>query len=260
MLPLEKLFLWFQVSLQVTSWHSYLLIIYFIKKYFLRSTNKGSLLYFKFRFLNGLQMSFFLGFGLDFLQIRKMITKQIKLDLPEGKFLVEADHFDESDLIVLQDIYRTWRELSIKLNKLKSRSVNLPEGLSEVAFCYFMDCVRLNNPKIARGVNTSFDAYCVKTKKRIQIKSCSVLPDLTSFGPNSQWDEIYFQDFYKEGNWDGSVDVYLIPNKYIYNQKVNSRQTLKEMQLEGKRPRFSIKTSIIDKYKLVPRYTYKLDI
>lgn len=189
-----------------------------------------------------------------------MITKQVKLILPEGNFFVEADHFEETDLITLQDIYRGWRDLSIKLNGLKSRSVNLPEGLSEVAFCYFMDCVRLNNPKIGKGVNTSFDAYSQTTNKRIQIKSCSVLPDLTSFGPSSQWDEIYFQDFYKDGNWDGSVDVYLIPNELIYNQKVNSRQTLREMQLEGKRPRFSIKTSIIDEYNISPVLTYKLDI
>lgn len=187
-----------------------------------------------------------------------MISKLTEITLPEGKFIVMADHFEESDLNTLKDIYTTWRDLSLKLNTLKSRSVNLPEGLSEVAFCYFMNCVRLNNPKIGHGVNTSFDAYSLKDKTRIQIKSCSVLPDLTSFGPNSQWDEIYFQDFYREGNWDGSVDVYLIPNDLIYNQKVNANQTLKEMQLQGKRPRFSIKSSIIDVHNLEPVLTYNL--
>ncbi len=187
-----------------------------------------------------------------------MITKMTEIELPEGKFNVLADHFEKSDLNTLKDIYKTWRDLSLKLNTLKSRSVNLPEGLSEVAFCYFMNCVRLNNPKIGKGVNTSFDAYSHLTKSRIQIKSCSVLPDLTSFGPNSQWDEIYFQDFFREGKWDGSVDVYLIPNNLIYNQKVNVNQTLKEMQLQGKRPRFSIKSSIIDVHNIKPILTYKL--
>lgn len=189
-----------------------------------------------------------------------MITKQILLKLPEGSFLVQADHFVEADLIILQEIYKEWRNLSIKLNGLKSRSVNLPEGLSEGAFCYFMNCVRLNNPKIGKGVNTSFDAYSLETHSRIQIKSCSVLPDLTSFGPNSQWDEIFFQDFYRDGKWDGSVDVYLIPNYLIYDQKVNVNQTLREMQLLGKRPRFSIKAGIIDVHKLKPVLTYKLDV
>lgn len=187
-----------------------------------------------------------------------MITKLTKLILPEGTFNVNADHFDESDLTTLIEIYDNWRDLSIKLNSLNARSVNLPEGLSEVAFCYFMNCVRLNNPKIGRGVNTSFDAYSLHTNKRIQVKSCSVIPDLTSFGPGSQWDEIYFQDFRRDGKWDHCIDIYLIPNDFIYSQKVNTRQSLKEMQIDGKRPRFSIYNEIIIKQNLKPLGTFKL--
>lgn len=187
-----------------------------------------------------------------------MKTKEITLKLPEGNFNTQADFFDRSDVKTLIQIYDNWRQLSTQLNSLNARSVNLPEGLSEVAFCYFMDCVRLNNPKIGKGVNTSFDAYSLKTHKRIQIKSCSVLPDLTSFGPKSQWDEIYFQDFYKNGKWDYSFDIYLIPNNLIYNQKVNKNQTLKEMQKQGKRPRFSIYKDIILENDLKPVKTAKL--
>lgn len=187
-----------------------------------------------------------------------MITKPTTLILPEGTYTVNADHFEKSDLQTLIEIYDNWRDLSTKLNALNARSVNLPEGLSEVSFCYFMDCVRLNNPKIGKGVNTSFDAYSLNSKKRIQVKSCSVIPDLTSFGPKSQWDELYFQDFYRNGAWDHTVDIYLIPNNLIYNQKVNKGQTLKEMQQEGKRPRFSIFSEIIMKHKLNPVGTFKL--
>ena len=60
------------------------------------------------------------------------------------------------------------------------------------------------------GANSSWDCYDVKRQKRIQVKACSVLPDLTSFGPNSQWDEIYFVDFYRQGKWDGTFDIYQI--------------------------------------------------
>ena len=189
-----------------------------------------------------------------------MITKSTIVILPEGVFHVDADHFDKADLTKLCEIYENWRTLSSSLNSLNSRSVNLPEGLSEVAFCVFMDCVRLNNPKIGGGVNSSFDAYSLITKKRIQIKSCSVLPDLTSFGPKSQWDEIYFQDFYRKGLWDYTFDIYLIPNNLIYNQKVNKSQTLKQMQLEGKRPRFSIYKSIIIENGIKPIKTCNLNL
>ncbi len=187
-----------------------------------------------------------------------MKTKEITLKLPEGSFPTQADFFYKSDLKILVEIYNNWRKLSTQLNSLNARAVNLPEGLSEVAFCYFMDCVRLNNPKIGRGVNTSFDAYSPKTNKRIQIKSCSILPDLTSFGPKSQWDELYFQDFYKDGKWDYSFDIYLIPNDLIYKQKVNQNQAFKDMQQQGKRPRFSIYKEIILKNCLKPIKTAKL--
>src|SRR5690606_37452399 len=123
------------------------------------------------------------------------------------------------------------------------------EGL----FCLDMDAVRINTN--IPGANTSFDCYRISDNKRIQVKACSVLPDLTSFGPKSVWDELYFLDFYREGKWDGTYDIYLIDNELIYNHKVNENQTLREQQEQGRRPRFSIYKSIILKNKLKPLKT-----
>jgi len=109
-------------------------------------------------------------------------------------------------------------------------------------------------------VNTSFDAYHLGTNKRIQVKACSVLPDLTSFGPRTQWDEIYFVDFYRDGSWDGKFDIYLIENEDIYNFPVNATQTYRDQQAEGRRPRFSIYTGIIQAKGLNPVVTGDLSI
>lgn len=75
---------------------------------------------------------------------------------------------------------------------------------------------------------------------------------MTSFGPKSIWDELYFLDFYCEGKWDGTFYIYLIPNEAIYEQNVNKGQILKEQQAENRRPRFSIQTEIIKKLHLEP--------
>ena len=141
---------------------------------------------------------------------------------------------------------------------MKARGVNLPEGLSESSFCLEMECFRIT--KSISGVNTSFDAYDPKLSSRVQVKACSVLPDLTSFGPKSVWDSLYFVDFYKQGNWDGKFDIYLIENHYIYNHRVNKNQTFKEQQNEKRRPRFSIFTEIIQKNNLKPIKTGDLSI
>jgi hypothetical protein len=178
-----------------------------------------------------------------------MQIKNEIISLPEGSFNAELQFFEERDRVKLYSIYKNWRKLCSELNEIKARAVNLPEGLSEGAFALEMKSPRVSS---IPGANSSFDCYNSSTKKRIQVKACSVLPDLTSFGPKSVWDELYFCDFYKEGKWDGTFDIYLIDNNLIYNHKVNANQTFIQQQKQGRRPRFSIYSDIIIKHKLKP--------
>ena len=173
-----------------------------------------------------------------------------KLILPEGTFNLEVLKFDDSDRKKLFSIYNSWRSLCNNLNGLKSRGVNLPEGLSESSFCLEMGFYRITNS--ISGANTSFDAYDPKSHSRVQVKACSVLPDLTSFGPKSVWDKLYFIDFYRKGKWDGKFDIYFIKNDYVYNHKVNRNQTFKQQQQQKRRPRFSIFNEIVLKNHLKP--------
>lgn len=185
-----------------------------------------------------------------------MKIKETEITLPEGRFLSEVIHFESKDDNKLSQLYKDWRSLCSALQSFQGRGVNLPEALSESAFCRAMNTVRL--VKSILGANTSFDVYDLERKKRIQVKACSVLPDLTSFGPKSVWDEIYFCDFYRNGRWDGKFDIYLIPNDLIYNHKVNANQTMKQQQKQGRRPRFSIYKEIIQENSIEPVKTYQL--
>jgi len=189
-----------------------------------------------------------------------METIKSNIILPEGVFEADLDFFTQKDKYYLLKIYQLWRQLSKMLNKIGARSINLPEGLSESAFCIAMEVARLKkiyktNNKIA---NSSFDCYNLNENKRIQVKSCSVLPDLTSFGPKSQWDELYFLDFYKQGHWLADFDIYLIPNDLIYNHHVNKKETFIDHQKQGRRPRFSIYKDIILEHKILPIKSYSL--
>jgi len=185
-----------------------------------------------------------------------MKTEKKRIVLPEGTFEVDADIFSEEDRAVLAEIYKQWRLLCSRLTSINSRAVNLPEGLSEGVFCIAMDCVRMVRSIL--GVKSSFDCIDLKSGKRILVKACSVLPDLTSFGPDSVWDEIYFMDFYKDGRWNGEVDIYKIGNADVYNHKVNKNQTFKDQQSQGRRPRFSIYKEIIEAKAMQPIKTFKL--
>lgn len=185
------------------------------------------------------------------------MKQEIKtIQLPEGKFNATVQIFESADDSLIRGIYKNWRALSEELRAFGGRGVNLPEVLSEAVFCRQYGTVRINQN--ISGANTSFDVYDLKRSKRIQIKACSVLPDLTSFGPDSVWDEIYFLDFYRKGKWDGTVDIYLIDNNLIYNHNVNAGQTMKHQQLQGRRPRFSIYKEIITRKGILPIKTYQI--
>jgi len=185
-----------------------------------------------------------------------MNNTQYTIQLPEGVFTIDALTFNKTDRQTLKNIYTDWRNLCTQLNAVGARGVNLPEGLSESAFCLEMGAVRVTSS--ISGANSSWDCYDIKRQKRIQVKACSVLPDLTSFGPNSQWDEIYFVDFYRQGNWDGTFDIYQINTSDIYSHKVNQNQTFKQQQQQGRRPRFSIYKELIQKQGIKPVKTGRL--
>ena len=180
------------------------------------------------------------------------------LSLPEGEFEVPVLTFSEEDRYELYGFYKSWRNLCDLSVAFKGRAINLPESLSESVFCLETGAVRVIDS--ISGANSSWDCYDLNSQKRIQVKSASVLPDLTSFGPTSQWDELYFIDFNVDGKWTGKYKIYIIENDDIYNQKVNASETMRDQQLMDRRPRFSIYSNIIEEKKLHPIISSTLDI
>ena len=178
----------------------------------------------------------------------KQETKEIVLEGIKTK--VQLIIIEEKDRPYLRRLYDSWKLLNKGMKDFKSRGINMPEGISEGAFCLDFNDGCARTLKVSKGLG-SFDVLELETGKRIQIKAVSVDEDLTSFGPKSVWDELYFLDFYLEGKFDGSFAVYKIPNNLIYDHKVNSSQTFKEQQAQGRRPRFSIK-KILKEYNIKP--------
>lgn len=163
---------------------------------------------------------------------------------------VEIAYFDKKDAKTFKRLFDLWVKLNKGLGKY-GRKVNIPEVLSEGMFCIFSNSVRYQRKLKGKG-SASFDTINLKTGKREQIKASSIESDLTSFGPKSEWDKLYFMNFYNNGKPDGTFDVYEIPNSLIYKNKVNNSQTMKSQQEEKRRPRFSIMKDIIKPNKIKP--------
>ena len=63
-------------------------------------------------------------------------------------------------------------------------------------------------------------------------------------------------DFFCDEKYNGSFEIYFIPDEYIYKQSVNKNQTMADQQTQNRRPRFSIKEKIIKEYdiKAIEKY------
>lgn len=179
-----------------------------------------------------------------------MNIREIKTKVFGEECILEIMDFVKSDGKKWKEVFDLWNGLKLGLRDYKSREPNFPEGLSEVAFCLWSGSSRFVD---AKGLsNCSFDTFNTQTSRAEQIKACSIESDLTSFGPKSKWNDLYFLDFYNDGKVNGLFDIYKIPSKFIYENKVNKNQTLKDQQREGRRPRLCIKKSIIVKNKIFP--------
>jgi len=179
-----------------------------------------------------------------------MNIRKIQTRVFNEQCTLEVMDFVKSDSKEWKKLFDLWKGLKLGMREYKSREPNFPEGLSEVAFCLWSKSSRFISAKNLS--NTSFDTFNVKTGRDEQIKACSVKDDLTSFGPKSKWDDLYFLDFYNNGVVDGRFDVYKIPSDLIYEYRVNRNQTLQEQQATGRRPRLHLKGDIIEKNNLKP--------
>jgi hypothetical protein len=183
-----------------------------------------------------------------------MKIRQIEAKLYGIPTLMELTFFDKIDAIAWKKMFDAWLQLKNDLRSFNAREPNLPEGISEIAYCILSGSARkisVSNSSDT-GSSSSFDTYNLKNQRAEQVKACSVASDLTSFGPDSKWDDLIFMDFYNDGNVDGTFSVYLIPSDLIYNSMVNKISSFQDFQKEGKRPRLHIKESLIRKVDIKP--------
>jgi hypothetical protein len=163
---------------------------------------------------------------------------------------IELMEFSKADRKKWKTLFKMWKKLKLGMRNYKAREPNFPEGLSEVAFCLYSGSKRFIS--LHGSSSASFDTFNLELNRAEQVKASSIEFDLSSFGPESCWDDLYFLDFYNKGKLDGTFNVYKIPSELIYNIKVNKSQTFKQQQTQSRRPRFSITKGIIIPNKIKP--------
>ncbi|MCJ8343563.1 MAG: Bsp6I family type II restriction endonuclease [Cetobacterium sp.] len=144
--------------------------------------------------------------------------------------------------------YYNWKSLTNAMKSYGARAINLPEGITEPICCYHNNFLWSKNEGSEDAVSSTGD--------KIQIKATgNYNSDLTSFGPRSEFSELHFVRLNQETD---TMELYKIPIDDLAETKVNSTETFKEQQAQGRRPRLSIIDKFINPKALKPYKTIQL--
>ena len=185
-----------------------------------------------------------------FKNYEEKITEQLTINLNNKKILCDVLKNNFYHMKLFYDLFDDWKKCNETCNLLKTRKLNIPEGISERLFCFHTGCIIIKKVYKIK-ISMSFDCYNLKTNKTVQLKSSSVYNDLSSFGPMSEWDELYFM--YLDVN-KNSYQIWNIDTTILNTTKINKNTSFEECKNTGKRPRLSIRKCFIEKYNLKPIY------
>ena len=138
-----------------------------------------------------------------------------------------------------------WKDLNTYITNTSHRGINMPDAISEPMACY---CLGL---MWNRG-DEAGDATEPQTNRKIEFKATSRFEgDLSSFGPKCDFDDLVFLRFNLEENL-----------LYIYDLRVNatdfgdypanSTQTIRDQQMQGRRPHVSLLKLFVEAKNLKP--------
>ena len=174
-----------------------------------------------------------------------MISKEINIT---EKFKILGAKYDDTDIPNFLSTLNTWVKYKGDLKKIEGRNPNIPESLTEgIITMHFDNTYR--KIKILRNNDkslTKFDCYKEDTKEIIEVKGCSVTPDLTSWSPKPFFHFFCFVDF---SSLDGKYKIYKIniTSEELKNLKVNKNGETFQDQIDSKRrPRFSVYENFIN--------------
>lgn len=164
------------------------------------------------------------------------------------KFKILGAKYDDSDLPNFLSTLNTWVKYKFALKKIDGRNPNIPEALTEgIITKHFKNTYRkIKVIKNADKSLTKFDCYKEDTKQIIEVKGCSVTPDLTSWSPKPFFDFFCFVDF---STLDGKYKIYKIniTSDELKNLKINKNGETFQDQINSKRrPRFSVYENFIN--------------
>ena len=156
---------------------------------------------------------------------------------------------DWTNLQILHYAYLEWQSV-LRNIPWATRGANIPEALTEAIVCL------CTGGKLKTGTKGDI----LLPDSRIGEVKATTLDrnDLTSFSPNSPFDNLYFVRFSFSDSDKYSIYDLRMNRDDLYNFKMNENETFGEQAENKRRPRFSIIENIINPNKLTPTWVVSM--
>lgn len=165
--------------------------------------------------------------------------KGIKDGFNYGELKFLAHRYENEDNPKFLALFDGWLKFR-SAGTFFGQRVNLPEGLTEGVVAKDIEGVYRYKKSIKNNHGKSkFDCYNEITNEVIEVKGCSIFPDLTTWSPGPYFDVLYFVDF---SSLDGKYKIFRIniTHKELAKAMVNNNETYQDQIDKGRRPRFSL--------------------
>ncbi len=146
------------------------------------------------------------------------------------------------------DAYFKWKSLNDTIRNYCSRGTNFPETISEPMGCFVLSKLQGEETKWNKG--SGGDA--IRGEMKLEMKATSNFDsDLTSFGPRCAFDDLIFLRLDYDENKLYVYDTGL-NSEEVKDLPVNQNETIRDQQLQKRRPHISLIKTLIEDRGLEP--------
>ena len=162
-----------------------------------------------------------------------------------GKIQIDDARIDETC-----NAYFKWKDLDSYISNQSHRGLNMPDAISEPMGCYCLGFEWNRGDEV--GDATAPDG------RKIEFKATSRFTgDLSSFGPKCKFDDLVFLRFDTDNNLLFIYDLH-INSEEFGKLPANSKETIQDQKIAGRRPRVSLQRLLVESNGLKPDYIFDI--
>ena len=191
------------------------------------------------------------------------IHKNVEIHNQLHTFALQS--FSEADIPKFKAYWDAWLLLRNVCADAGNRAPNLAEYFTEGLVALMTGSARRVSKKYAKAIDPSVrfaekgtkdgDNFKLETLQTSEIKSSTIESDCTQLSPSDHTlDFYYFIHFYNDGILDGTFDIYEFSPELLKSIIVceGKSETIQDQIDQGRRPRFSFLTKILQPNNISP--------